>query len=105
MDHFIALPYGAQGEGFKVNDLVNHIKKSHGDYIIQGQVNCVLANHPKPNSLDVWMRKHHTSKKNTKQATNEIVQELLSSGEFEQGKFACPDSGRLCKGLRLRSSR
>jgi hypothetical protein len=100
MEHFIALPHGAPGEGFKISDLVTYLRKTHKDYIIQGQVNCCLADHPKPNSLDVWIRKNHTSRRDTKQATNDLLNEIIETGLFTEGKFNCPDSGRKCKGIK-----
>ena len=38
----------------------------------------------------------------TKQAVNEVIQQLVATGDFEEGCFLCPDSGRMCKGIRLR---
>lgn len=101
METTIYLPYGAQGEGFKVSDLVKYLNDNFRDYIIQGQVNCTLANHPKPKSLDFWIRTNYTSKKDTKQATNDVIQEIIETGLFKIGKFPCPDSGRSCKGIKL----
>ncbi len=101
MDRFIELPYGAPGEGFMISYLVTYLQESRKDYIIQGQVNCSLADHPKPNSLDVWFRKHFTSRQDTKQATNDLLQEIIKTGLFKEGVFTCPDSGRKCKGIKL----
>jgi hypothetical protein len=81
--------------------LAEHLKDLGRDYIIQGQVNCTLSDHPKPRSLDVWLRKNSTRNRDTKQAVNEVIDELVSSGRFEKGRFTCPDSGRFCKGVRL----
>ena len=101
MDRFIELPHGAPGDGFMISYLVTYLKESRKDYIIQGQANCRLADHPKPNSLDVWFRKHFTSRQDTKQATNNLVQEIIKTGLFKEGLFTCPDSGRKCKGIKL----
>jgi hypothetical protein len=101
MEHFIALPHGAPGEGFKISDLVSYLRKTHKDWIIQGQTNCSLADHHKPNSLDVWIRNNHTTRKNTKQASNDLLHEIIETGLFEEGNFTCPDSGRRCKGIKL----
>ena len=101
MDRFIELPYGAPGEGFMISYLVTYLQESRKNYIIQGQVNCSLADHPKPNSLDVWFRQHFTSRQDTKQATNALLQEILKTGLFKEGLFTCPDSGRKCKGIEL----
>lgn len=101
MDRFIELPYGAPGEGFMISYLVTYLQESRKDYIIQGQVNCSLADHPKPNSLDVWFRKHFTSRQDTKQATNDLLREIIKTGLFKEGMFTCPDSGRKCKGIKI----
>jgi len=98
----IQLPYGGPEAAFDPYDLVSHITASDLDYIIQGQDNCRLEKHSKPNSLDVWLRRNYTSRKDTKQAVNRLVQDLVATGLFtvEYG-LRCPDSGRRCKGLRL----
>ena len=103
MDTFIRLPYGGPKAGFYVSELVNHIRSTGRDYIIQGQQNCALESHTKPRSLDVWLRKRFTSRKDTKQAVNQVVQALIATGRFEVAYLPCPDSGRRCKGLRLLS--
>jgi hypothetical protein len=106
MEHFIELPYGAPGEGFSVSYLITYLQASNQDFIIQGQRTCPLVDHPKPHSLDVWLRSNFTSRQDRKQATNELVQEITKTGLFEEGWFTCPDSGRKCKGIRLaRTSR
>lgn len=101
MEHFIELPYGAPGEGFSVSYLITYLQASNQDFIIQGQRTCPLVDHPKPHSLDVWLRRNFTSRQDRKQATNELVQEITKTGLFEEGWFTCPDSGRKCKGIRL----
>jgi hypothetical protein len=101
MDTFIELPYGGPGARFCVSELVDHIRSTERDYIIQGQQNCILENHTKPHSLDVWLRKGFTNRKDTKQAVNQVVEALTATGWFEIARLPCPDSGRLCKGLRL----
>lgn len=104
MEHYIELPYGAPGEGFSVSYLITYLQASNQEFIIQGQRTCCLAEHPKPHSLDVWLRKNFTSRQDRKQATNELVQEITKTGLFEEGWFTCPDSGRRCKGIRLAST-
>jgi hypothetical protein len=105
MEHFIELPYGAPGEGFSVSYLITYLKACNKDFIIQGQRTCCLDDHPKPNSLDVWLRKNFTSRQDSKQATNDLVSEIIKTGLFEEGWFTCPDSGRKCKGIGLARSR
>ena len=94
MERYIELPYGAPGESFSIDYLITHLQETHKDYIIQGQRNCCLEEHPKPNSLDAWLRKNFTSRQDTKQATNDLLQEIVKTGPFKEGWFTCPDSGR-----------
>ena len=99
MATIVKLTHGGDGAEFDVSDLVNHIAGSGRAYIIQGQNICTLDDHPKPNSLDVWLRLNFTNRRDTKQADNEVVRQLVSTGLFETGKFLCPDSERMCKGI------
>jgi hypothetical protein len=80
---------------------VETINNSRLEFIIQGQTNCVLSAHRKPQSLDFWLRQNFADNPDTKQAVNEVINQLVSTGCFEEGQFLCPDSGRLCKGVRL----
>ena len=95
----IELPYG--DSRFDSNDLKAHIQTTGRDYIIQGQTACSRAKHPKPRSLDCWLRDKYARNPDTKQAANEVVTALLKTGDFEEGRFICPDSGWKCKGVRL----
>ena len=100
----IELPYGGSGAQFDPSELVQYIKSSFRDYIIQGQQECVLAEHTKPHSLDYWLRTNYARTPDTKQATNDVIDQLVESGLFEvDRKLHCPDSGRLCKGIKLKS--
>ncbi len=89
------------GTSFDTCDLVDHIRKSGRTYIIQGQQTCSLSDHSKPNSLDVWLRKHHAVNKDTKQADNSVIHQLTMTGLFREGEFRCPDSGKFCKGIEI----
>ena len=100
MTRSIELPHGA-GARLYVDDLIHHIRESGRDYIIQGQTKCTLANHPKPNSLDAWLRKKCMARSDTKQAVNDVVDELVATRLFKVEKLRCPDSGSFCKGIRL----
>jgi len=71
------------------------------EYIIQGQTACSRDKHPKPSSLDCWLRDKYAKNPDTKQAVNAVIENLLKTGEFETGEFTCPDSGRKCKGIRV----
>ena len=98
MTTMIKLPYGTS---FDPNDLVDYIRKSGRTFIIQGQQARSLKAHTKPNSLDVWLRRHHTVNEDTKQAENSLIQKLTMTGLFREGKFPCPDSGRMSKGIEI----
>jgi len=95
----INLPYG--NNEFNSDDLKEYIRQTGRSYIIQGQQNRKRADHSKPHSLDCWLRDNYATNSDTKQAVNEVVAALVNTGEFEEGHFSCPDSGRRCKGIRL----
>ena len=96
----IRLPYGYSE--FDSDDLKTHIRSTGRDYIIQGQVACSRCDHPKEKSLDCWLRDNYARNPDTKQAVNEVIDALVMTGDFEVGYFICPDSGRECKGLRVK---
>jgi hypothetical protein len=98
----IRKPTGGSGAQFNEQELVGHLKAHFRDYIIQGQQNCSLLKHTKPNSLDYWLRTNFAKEPDTKQAVNEVIDQLVATGKFAiiYG-LACPDSGRPCKGLKL----
>lgn len=92
----IETDYGAV---FNEYDLIKYIKKSGRNYIIQGQTACSKADHPKPKSLDYWLRQF-ASNEDTKQADNSAMEQLVATGLFKESRnLVCPDSGRRCKGL------
>lgn len=95
----INLPYG--NNTFDSNDLKGYIRGKGRNYIIQGQKACRRLNHPKPNSLDCWLRDNYANNPDTKQAVNEVIKALVETGEFEEGEFTCPDSGKNCKGIKI----
>jgi hypothetical protein len=102
MDPLIKLPYGGPGAGFHASELVSHIRSTGRDYIVQGQQHCIFDEHTKPQSLDVWLRTKCAGRADTCQAVNQVVEALVATGLFEVvKKLPCPDSGSLCKGLRL----
>jgi hypothetical protein len=99
----IDLPHG--GAQFNEHDLVDYIRASRPprDYIIQGHVKTTLANHPKRHSLDYWLRDHHSRHPDTMQAVTSVIDALVATGLFvAEEELLCPDSGRHCKGIRLR---
>ena len=101
----IKLSYGGS---FNEQALVRHIRqsgrirKSDGKYyIIQGRTFCTLANHPKPDSLDYWLRQF-ANDSDKKQADDKVIAQLVATGLFqESNELRCPNSGQLCKGLVL----
>ena len=101
MGHDIRLPFGGSNASFDTDDLVTHIQGAGRDFIIQGQQSVALRNHTKPQSLDVWLRRGYATNPDTKQATNEVVEDLVDTGVFREGRFKCPDSGRTSKGIEL----
>jgi len=95
----IYLPYG--NNSFESDDLITHLRNNEVNYIIQGQQACMRANHTKPDSLDCWLRDNYAQNPDIKQAVNEVIEALINTGDFEEGDFICPSSGRVCKGLKL----
>lgn len=99
----ITLPHGGSGDAFPVEALIQHIKESGRSFIIQGGINDSFVNHPKPQSLDYWIRENYTDRKDTRQAVAEVLAALVATGKFEfDEKLECPDSGRYCKGIKLK---
>lgn len=95
----INLPYG--NNSFDSDDLKEYIRTTGRDYIIQGQQNCKRTDHSKPHSLDCWLRDNYAKNSDTKQAVNKVIAALVNTGEFEEGLFICPDSGRRGKGIKI----
>jgi len=102
MDTFIELPHGGKGAGFYVSQLIAHLRSTGRDYIIQGQQHCTLDKHTKKKSqsLDVWLRQNFTNRGDVAQAVNKVIEDLVLTGLFTEGKFTCPDSGKPCKGIK-----
>ena len=94
----ISLPY-SRPDSFSTDDLKNYIRKSGRDFIIQGQQQCTLANHTKKLSLDYWLRENYAGNPDTRQAVNSVIADLVKTGEFEEGRFSCPETGMICKGI------
>lgn len=95
----IILPYG--NSSIDSDDLIEHIRQSGRNYIIQGQQACCLADHTKHNSLDYWLRTSYAQQPDTKQAVNEVIEQLVATRDFAEGLFPCPDSGSMCKGIMI----
>lgn len=99
----VDLPHGG---GAQINELelVDFIRASRPpcNYIIGGGSKVVLAKHRKKHSLDYWLRQHCGSYQDTMQAVPSVIKALVATGFFvAEDKLLCPDSHRLCKGLRL----
>ena len=96
----IILPY-ANNARFKIEDLIKHFKESKIDYMIIGSTQVVLNAHPKPKSLDVWLRKNHcpTGYENTCQSVNNVINQHIRHESFSLGLRKCPKSSRICKAL------
>ena len=105
MTTFIKLPNGEADAGFYDDDLVRHMKANAMAYIVQGQSHEALRKHPKPTSLDAWIRANHTQRKDTAQATDKVVDALVATKRFQRGQFKCPDTGEMCTGIELRETK
>lgn len=97
----IELPYGGQKGAFTVAELISYFRNENIDYIIIGANHVTLSNHPKPKSLDVWLRKHKNviGHEDTCQAINKVIDDILEYEQFSIGKGKCPTSNRICKAL------
>jgi hypothetical protein len=98
----IDLIKGGPGSTFQISELINHFKKEKINYITIGATHIRLDKHPKPKSLDVWLRNHKnvvSSYKNTCQSIGIVIDEIVKSGKFSIGKRKCPKSNKICKAL------
>ncbi len=99
---WISLPNGGPGAGFDAIELKQYMVKNNLSCIIKGACKCTLNQHNKPRSLDYWLRKHkNTTYKDTMQAVDEVIDQLVYSGLFSRTQCTCPTSNRLYKGLAL----
>jgi len=96
----ISLPY-SRPDSFSTDDLKSYIRMSGRDFIIQGQQQCTFTDHSKKLSLDYWLRKNYAGNSDTRQAVNSVIADLVGTGEFDEGRFSCPETGVLCKGIRI----
>ena len=96
----IILPY-ANNARFKIEDLIKHFIKHNLDYMIIGSTQVVLNTHPKPNSLDVWIRTHTNvlKYKDTCQSVDYVKNQIIRHKSFSLGLRECPKSKRICKAL------
>jgi hypothetical protein len=98
--NIITLPY-ANNAQFNCSDLIIHFRKKTINYMIIGSTQVALKNHPKPNSLDVWIRNHPSvvGYENTCQAVNKVISQIIKHNSFSLGLRKCPKSNRICKAL------
>ena len=105
MNTVVALPEGGPGAFCNAKDLVKHIERSGCNSIVIGAQQDVLAKHRKKHSLDYWLRVSCTERKDTMQATVELVDRLVGTGLLYRDKVIDPHTGRHVNGLRLSSAR
>jgi hypothetical protein len=96
----IILPH-ANNAAVPIQDLINHFRNNNLNYIIIGSTQVVLNVHPKPKSLDVWLRQNHCPPgyENTCQSVNNVINQLIKHKSFSLGLRKCPESKRICKAL------
>jgi hypothetical protein len=96
----ITLPY-ANNAIIPIQDLISHFRENNLNYMIIGSKQVTLTNHPKPNSLDVWLRTHPNviNYKDTCQSVNKVITQIIKHQSFSQGLRKCPTSKRICKAL------
>jgi hypothetical protein len=91
-----------KGKSFNLAMLLRLLVDEGRPYIIQGQNNCTLDNHPRSKSLDYWVRNTIAEYPDRKQATNKLVASICETGLFRiNKKLWCPDTGKPCKGIEL----
>ena len=72
--------------------------------IVIGAQQDVLAKHRKEYSLDYWLRVNCTERRDTMQATGELVDRLVGTELLYRDKVIDPQTGQLVNGLRLSSA-
>lgn len=96
----ITLPEDSNRQ-FNLSSLLKYLVDSQRYYIVIGQQHENLAKHTKDLSLDYWIRNNIAINKDTAQATENVVQQICSSGLFTITKHACPNSGTSSKAIEL----
>lgn len=96
----IILPH-ANDARIPIQDFINHFIDNTLNFMIIGSTQVVLNVHPKPKSLDVWIRNHKNAKAyaNTCQSVNNVISQLIKHESFSLGLRKCPKSKRICKAL------
>lgn len=88
LDRRINLHGHEPGAGFLVRELVDYIQRSGRDYIIEGEIDCALADHPRPRSLDYWLRENFARNKETRQAARDVLAQLLAT-DYSKNRTSC----------------
>ncbi len=97
---WIVLPHGGPEAGFYVERLVDELKLRKTDHIVIGAVASAIDK-VKPYSLDYWLRSRYARTPNTKQATVEVTNQLLSTGLFEHLDAVDPNTGHKVEAMYL----
>ena len=100
----IKLPYAGSDVYFTLEALIKHFNSKKTNFTIIGASHVKLENHKKKESLDVWFRNQINvlgTKKNTCQAVNKVIDNLVETGKFSVEKRICPTSNKRCKALIL----
>lgn len=100
----IKLKHAGNGAVFNSEELISLFKKDKADYITIGATHVTLSNHPKPKSLDVWIRNHESvpmNHKDTCQAVAAVISQLIRLDTFSLAIRKCRTSGKMCKVLIL----
>src|SRR5579871_2199752 len=87
LNTWVRLPFGGAGASFDAIELVRYLKEGGRSFIVQGAANCRLAAHKKRQSLDYWLRRNFTRKQDTKQAVNEVMDQLVATRLFPRGDW------------------
>jgi hypothetical protein len=104
MNQIISLPYGGLNAGFQVKEMLDLFKNRKTNFIIIGGQNVALANHPKPDSMDVWLRNHPSvTNPNTRQACKSVNVQLVETGLFSIEKRRCPIRKSMCLAVVLKN--
>ena len=97
----ITLPEDGNNQ-FNLSQLIRHLIDVQRPPIITGQQHVVLAQHTKNLSLDYWIRQSVAQNRDTAQATNEVIDQICSTGLFRRSaNLHCPNTGNLCGGIEL----
>jgi hypothetical protein len=98
----IILKHAGKGAVFNPEELISLFIKEKVNYITIGATHVTLLNHPKPKSLDVWIRNLESvpmKHKDTCQAVGTVISQLIRLENFSLAIRKCRTSGKMCKVL------